>query len=715
MTVTAARLVETSPAPGGHVPWPADDILVLRGRPLRLGTGREQMSRFGDDLWHLHPAHPDAHAATSPIRWQRFPSQLRRAFKAFFFAALDQPYPVGPGGQRAGQQPSVATFHYWVADLAAFAAWLDDRRITRLCDVTAAGLDSYRGHVLATDRAAARKADMLAVIRTLWLYRSLLPAECRLPAYPWPGLGEQELVRVRFRDGSENKTPRIAPQTMEALLAWALTMIEAVGPDIRDAWRTFRELDICAHPSQEAYAGLTRPDRLEKFLDATRRSGGELPGRPGGGVNFGHILRLTGTAERDRGGLSAGQRRMITGSGIPVAAGTYVGAIGGQVAGRRWRERPVTVPELPTLLRMLYAAGFTAICYLSGMRPGEVLNLPRGCRGTDEQTGELLVYGRRGKGYDRSPLAGGADPGRPWVAVAPVHAAIGLLEELSDGPLLFPASATCAHRSRPGHANARRGNAMITDISDFISWVNATFTMSGSAPPIPPDPAGHIYGTRLRRTLAHFIVRQPRGLIATALQYGHVSTKVTLSYAGRADTSWLDDLAVEKLEMVLDQAQQDMAGLRDGEHVSGPSAAEYRTRVERAAAFAGRTVTGVRNAARMLASADPDIHHGEAMTCVWRAETAACRAARLSAGLPGGDAPDESECRSSCANLAYTDRDIAVQREHAARLAAAAADPLSPAPLRDRAAAQAARVQAVLDRHDRSRTSEPAPGQETTA
>ena len=94
---------------------------------------------------------------------------------------------------------------------------------------------------------------------------------------------------------------------------------------------------------------------------------------------------------------------------------------------------------------------------------------------------------------------------------------------------------------------------------------------------------------------------------------------------------------------------------------------------------------------------------------------AACRAARLAAGLPGGDAPDESECRSSCSNLAYTDRDIAVQREQAARLGAAAAAPLSPPPLRDRAAAQAARVRAVIDRHDRSRAADPAPGQEAIA
>jgi hypothetical protein len=103
------------------------------------------------------------------------------------------------------------------------------------------------------------------------------------------------------------------------------------------------------------------------------------------------------------------------------------------------------------------------------------------------------------------------------------------------------------------------------------------------------------------------------------------------------------------------------------------------------------------------------------MTCVWRAETAACRTARLAAGLPGGDAPDESECRSSCANLAFTDRDIAAQREQAARLAAAAADPLSPVPLRDRAAAQTARVRTIIERHDRSRAADPAPGQEATA
>lgn len=694
------------PGPGRapDVSWPDDNVLILRSRPVRVGTSRDHMSRFGDDVWHIRPAHPDAHITTSPIQWQRFPVPLRRAFKAFFFAALDQPYPVGPGGQRPGRQPSVGTLPNWAGDLAAFASWLDDHGIARLRDVTAGMLDAYRTHVLAMERSAARKSDMLAAIRTLWLYRPLLPADCRIPACPWQDLSDQELVKVRHRDGQVNKTPRIAPDTMEALLGWALTMVEVIGPDIRGAWNLYRQLENCAHPSQRQYAGLTRQDRLARLIETTTRDGGELPGHPGGGINFGHILRLIGTTEGDRGGLAPGQKRLLEQSGIPVADATYIGEITGIVAERPWRIRPITVPELPTLVRLVYAAAFIVTCYLSGLRSGEVLNLTRGCRDTDEETGELLIRGRRGKGYDRSPLPGDTrDEHRPWVVVSPVHTAISLLEELSDGPLLFPSSLISAHLSRPGEHNARQSTAMNADINDFADWVNTTFTRAGRSPAIPPDPCGPLYGRRFRRTLAYFIVRKPRGLIAAALQYGHLKTKVTLSYAGRADTSWMGDLAVEKLEMVLDQSGYDAAVLHDGEHVSGPSAAEYRARVERTAAFAGRMVTGVRNAARLLESADPDIHHGEAMTCVHRAETAACRASKIADGLPGGDGPDDSECRSSCVNLAYTDRDVAVLRERVTRLSAAAVDPLAPAPLRDRANVQAARAQAIIDRHESSR------------
>ncbi len=165
--------------------------------------------------------------------------------------------------------------------------------------------------------------------------------------------------------------------------------------------------------------------------------------------------------------------------------------------------------------------------------------------------------------------------------------------------------------------------------------------------------------------------------------------------------------------MLLEQGADDWTRLHHGEHVSGPSAHEYRRRVANTARFAGRTVSQVRNAERLLAQAPPAVHHGEAMTCVWRQETAACRNAKLDQGLPADDFPDEAECRTACPNRAYTDRDIDQQREHLDILRRHATDPLAPIPRRDRAAAQATQIQTIIDHHEQTRpahragTSEP--------
>ena len=40
----------------------------LRHRTLRPGTPPGQQSRFEDAVWHLGPAHPDAHAKINAIR-----------------------------------------------------------------------------------------------------------------------------------------------------------------------------------------------------------------------------------------------------------------------------------------------------------------------------------------------------------------------------------------------------------------------------------------------------------------------------------------------------------------------------------------------------------------------------------------------------------------------------------------------------------------------
>lgn len=163
--------------------------------------------------------------------------------------------------------------------------------------------------------------------------------------------------------------------------------------------------------------------------------------------------------------------------------------------------------------------------------------------------------------------------------------------------------------------------------------------------------------------------------------------------------------------MVLEQNDDDWTHTQDGEHVSGPSAAEYQSRLVRVARFSGRVVRSVRSVERLLSQADPDIHHGEAMTCVHRAETAACRKERHALGLPADGGPDESFCRSSCTNLAYTDRDIADLRSKIAEWGAAAHDPLAPRPRRDRAAAQAVQARAIVEEHEATRPSIPGGGE----
>jgi hypothetical protein len=69
----------------------------------------------------------------------------------------------------------------------------------------------------------------------------------------------------------------------------------------------------------------------------------------------------------------------------------------------------------------------------------------------DEETSELLIHGRRGKGYDRTPLDP-VDPTRPWVTVEPVHDTIGMLESLHRANLLFPAGLI---KTRAGHCASR--------------------------------------------------------------------------------------------------------------------------------------------------------------------------------------------------------------------------------------------------------------------
>ncbi|MFF1446200.1 hypothetical protein [Streptomyces sp. NPDC058295] len=158
-------------------------------------------------------------------------------------------------------------------------------------------------------------------------------------------------------------------------------------------------------------------------------------------------------------------------------------------------------------------------------------------------------------------------------------------------------------RSRVG--GSRSETRINHDIAEFLAWVETYCTEHGRSDRIPPDPAHPvIYSARLRRTLAWFIVRRPRGLVAAAIQYGHLRVQMTLGYAGNYTSGFPDDLAFEDWLARLDTLADAHQRLREGEQVSGPAAETYRHRVQAATRFAGRVLRTKRHANAMLTHPD---------------------------------------------------------------------------------------------------------------
>src|SRR5439155_9868207 len=112
----------------------------------------------------------------------------------------------------------------------------------------------------------------------------------------------------------------------------------------------------------------------------------------------------------------------------------------------------------------------------------------------------------------------------------------------------------------------------------------------GRSDTIPPDTNGKLHPARLRRTLAWFIARKPRGMVAAAIQYGHISVAMTLGYSGSYASGFPDDLAFEQWLAKLETMAEDHERLQQGEDVSGPAAIAYRQRVNAATRFAGRVL-----------------------------------------------------------------------------------------------------------------------------
>ncbi|ATL69437.1 hypothetical protein [Nocardia terpenica] len=707
MTHLAYNVTHTDPAIEN--PLPHNDTLVLFDRELVPGTDPAALSRFGEDRWHLNEAVFEADAQAISINFAMVPAPLRLTMKHLIWQMINTDCPV-PMNRATVSRYSIRTIKTAWSRLLAFTIWLHEHHITELRQVTAELLDDYLIEIAGADMPVRWKFRQITDIRRLWSYRSTVPEAMRLPPpMPWGGDRAAELFGKSVSD-RHNLTPRITENTMQSLLLWSLRFVEDLSEDIlaAHAERMFlRGRDL--RPRRDA--GLVRSprgqvDRLAaEYVDRLRGTGGMLPGRkePDGtiGLHWTHLGRIFECAYqglRRRKGLA----KFLLESGIPIADDAYLEApITARLDGRLWRDRTLTYTESLVLARHLSTACSVIIAYLSGARVGEVLNLRRGCIDYDSATGLWLMSGlyfKNAVGDDGNKIPAGALRRDPWVVVEPVARAVAVLERMHDHEVLFPTQFDHQRYSvitRVGQA--RTSVQAAVDLTAFIDWVNA-YSLERGISGVPDDPHGSISMSRFRRTLAWFLRRRPRGVVAGALQYSHVETRIFQGYAGDLASGFPDDYAFEDFLARIDELAEDHRALQTGERVSGPAADNYRLRISAAhKQFAGHVLTTGKHARDLLGNPLLQIFHGKGMTCVFDATKAACQL-RGSADDPL-TTPDISDCRPRCPNIARTDRDITEIRTRRDELAEIISDPLAPPIRHQREQNELDRLDTILENH----------------
>ncbi|TSE01720.1 integrase [Skermania sp. ID1734] len=599
--------------------------------------------------------------------------------------------------------------HHTLIHWRCFAHWLDRRGITELAQVSESVLGDYSIHLVKERRLHRNTvASILGGLTRLHAHAPLLPESARIRQPPWETEGVDDYLPAATPTG-ENASEAINPATMGPLLVWALRFVEMFATDILAA-------DAQAARLRAATAAAAS-DQRSRAAVAAYLADLEARGLP----------------------LPAHNR-----TGTVWAAKTYIAAITGAPLGvvsyalraPRWRQYlaenpgpcPLDVPITATvdgqkwidgidfhdvagLVQHLDTAAFIVIAYLTGMRPSEVLGLQAGCcpdpparqGGTRRHLIRARVF-KTAYDEDGNHLSAGEIRCAPWVAVPQVVTAIRLREARVDATgLLFAGDPT---NQRPG-GRAASYATLSRRIEQFVAWVN---THHGEDA-IPADPHGNIGTRRFRRTLAWHIARRPGGLVALAVQYGHLRTIISEGYAGRQREGIHDILDLETARAVAEHLSDVEESLADGGKVSGPAARRLILAAHEQHRRFGGMVLNQRQAKALLS--DPALtvfHNPEAyLSCNYDPAQAQCNPENLASQRKRPTTPSLDRCRPSCANIARTDSDASQLRERAQHIRYQADTALTPEPIAERLRHHARELIEIADRHERTRLGDKEP------
>jgi hypothetical protein len=211
----------------------------------------------------------------------------------------------------------------------------------------------------------------------------------------------------------------------------------------------------------------------------------------------------------------------------------------------------------------------------------------------------------------------------------------------------------------------------------------------------------HTASAERRRSLAWHIARRPNGLVALAVQYGHMRTAfdfghATEGYASRSRDGIHDLIDLETARAVADTVAALHDDLGNGGGISGPAARRAIKAAATAPRLAGTPIT-LASARKLLASQDAMIYDNPhaLLLCHYKRDRALCHRDGIK------DTPSLDHCVPVCGNIARTDQQAAQLRERALALENQAAH--VPQPIGARLRASAARLRDQAGRHDRTR------------
>ena len=582
-----------------------------------------------------------------------------------------------------------------------FVRWLAEQGIGSISEADADVLTNYREQVAELPISPKSKDLRMLGLWRMWRYAPCLPAEDRLMQPPWEAADYEDDISdwdSPRESRSENRTLPIHPETMAALLVWSMRFVNDFSSDILRARQ--RRTDMDANIRQRRRDGDLQ--RWNRYLNGLRHDREPLPGLTLDNGDTGLAVSYL-AAKLD---VSSSIIQAHRPSDIEIRVGAPLDVeIRGQIEGERWTAA-IDFYEVDAWVRRLSTAGLVVTAYLSGMRPEECLALKRGCCQPSDPTDELSGYEVRGltfkkRGGDGNTIRGGLERRNPWYVIEPVARAVKVMERLHPHELLFPVAAFGVNDGRSATRSAKT-TRVNHNVRELINWCNQSAGASGR-PIIPPDPNGPVTIMKFRRTVAWFIYRLPRGLIALGSQYGHINLLQSEGYGRRAH-SGMSDVLDELAFAIRDRLEAGHEQLAAGEGVSGQAAERFIGAVaEYEAQFKGSVPTR-RDAKALLKNPSLQVYDNpeQHLACCYDESQARCHADNDR--RPGIEqSPDLLRCDPRCANAARTDSHMASLGKEVDHLEAQIASPMTPVPIQVRLGQRRDRLLAVKAEHERKR------------